>query len=143
MTRPIHDYEFQNVIELSQQYIDERVERFKNLDKLLQGKNFENLANAVFGSLTMFYMCRYCLIVMDAMALAGPSPDIYIKAKKIKELGNEFEARYLKAIKIYRKITPTEVGKTKSEEQLKNIHRLASENFGSKKFDMEIDIDFE
>lgn len=142
MTRPIHDYEFQNVIEMTQQYIDERDERFNNLDNKIKDKDFESLANSVYGSITMIYLCKYCLIVMDAKAMEGPSPDLFIRSKKINELCKDFEDRYQKALKNYKKLAPVEVGQKKSEEQLKNIHRLASENFGSKKFDLDIDIDF-
>jgi hypothetical protein len=142
MTRPIHDYEFQNVIEMTQQYIEEGDERFNNLDKKIKGKDFESLGNAVFGSITMIYLCKYCLIVMDVKAMEGPSPDLFIRSNKIKELCKGFEDRYQKALKNYKKLAPAEVGQKKSEEQLKNIHRLASENFGSNKFDLDIDIDY-
>jgi hypothetical protein len=142
MTRPIHDYELQNVIEMTQQYIDERVGRLKNIDNLVASKDFENLSNAIFGALTMFYMCRYCLIIMDVVAMEGPNPDLYTRSKKTTELSNEFKARYQEALKKYKEFTPSEVGQTKSDEQLKTIHRLASENFGSKKFDLDIDIEF-
>jgi hypothetical protein len=75
-------------------------------------------------------------------AMEGPNPDLYTRSKKTTELSNEFKARYQEALKKYKEFTPSEVGQTKSDEQLKTIHRLASENFGSKKFDLDIDIEF-
>jgi len=143
MTRQIHDYEYQNVLELTQQYIDEREERFSNLDKLIAGKNSETLANAVFGSITMIYMCRYCLRVMDVMAMVGPNPGLFKRSKDVNELLTGFEDRYQIAMKNYKEISPVDVGEFKSQEKLREIHRLASVNFGSKKFDMDIDVEFE
>jgi hypothetical protein len=63
MTRPIHDYELQNVIEMTQQYIDERVGRLKNIDNLVASKDFESFVKCNLRVLlTMFY---YVQILLD------------------------------------------------------------------------------
>ena len=139
MTRAIQEYEFQNALDQSQQLIDEENERFKNLDKLLSKTDFNNLANAVFAALSMVYFCRYCIKVFEVMALQGPSPDIFFRSKKIQELSDKFNDRYLEALKLYNKYTPSEIGRDLSLEKLEAIYLQASERFGSKKFDMEID----
>ena len=98
MTRPILDYEFGEVMELTQQLIDEEIERFKFLDNLCSKKDFNSLANAVFGTLTCVYMCRYSMKVIEVMAMLEPNPDLLFRNKKIEELCKEFNTRYLKAI---------------------------------------------
>lgn len=139
MTRPILDYEFDEVMELTQQLIDEEILRFKNIDKSLLKTDFNSLANVVFGTITCVYMCRYSIKVIEVMAMLGPNPDLLFRNKKIKELCEEFNARYLKAIELYNKHTPSEVGQEVSIEKLNAIHLQASERFGSKKYDMDID----
>ena len=139
MTRPILDYEFGEVMELTQQLIDEEVERFAFLDKLCSKKDFNSLANAVFGTITCVYMCRYSIKVMEVMAMLEPNPDLLFRNKKIEELCEEFNNRYLNVIKLYNEYTPAEIGKELSSEKLDAIHLQASERFGSKKYDMDID----
>jgi hypothetical protein len=139
MTRAIEEYEFQNALDQSQQLIDEKIVRFINLDKLLLKSDFNNLANVVFGTLSMVYLCRYCLKVFEVMAMLEPNPDLLFRNKKIEELCKEFNTRYLKAIELYNKHTPSEVGQEVSTEKLNAIHLQASERFGSKKYDMDID----
>jgi hypothetical protein len=139
MTRAIEEYEFQNALDQSQQLIDEEIVRFINLDKLLLKSDFNNLANVVFGTLSMVYLCRYCLKVFEVMAMLEPNPDLLFRNKKIEELCKEFYTRYLKAIELYNKHTPSEVGQEVSTEKLNAIHLQASERFGSKKYDMDID----
>jgi hypothetical protein len=139
MTRAIEEYEFQNALDQSQQLIDEEIVRFINLDKLLLKSDFNNLANVVFGTLSMVYLCRYCLKVFEVMAMLEPNPDLLFRNKKIEELCKEFNTRYLKAIELYNKHTPSEVGQEVSIEKLNTIHLQASERFGSKKYDMDID----
>ena len=139
MTRPILDYEFGEVMELTQQLIDEEIERFEFLDNLCSKKDFNSLANAVFGTITCVYMCRYSTKVIEVMAMLEPNPDLLFRNKKIEELCKEFNTRYLKAIELYNKHTPSEVGQEVSIEKLNAIHLQASERFGSKKYDMDID----
>jgi hypothetical protein len=139
MTRAIEEYEFQNALDQSQQLIDEKIVRFINLDKLLLKSDFNNLANVVFGTLSMVYLCRYCLKVFEVMAMLEPNPDLLFRNKKIEELCKEFNTRYLKAIELYNKHTPSEVGQEVSTEKLNAIHLQASERVGSKKYDMDID----
>ena len=139
MTRAIEEYEFQNALDQSQQLIDEKIVRFINLDKLLLKSDFNNLANVVFGTLSMVYLCRYCLKVFEVMVMLEPNPDLLFRNKKIEELCKEFNTRYLKAIELYNKHTPSEVGQEVSTEKLNAIHLQASERFGSKKYDMDID----
>ena len=139
MTRPILDYEFTEVIEISQQLIDEEILRFKNIDNLLLKKDFNSLANVVFGTICGVYLCRYFIKVMEVMAMVEPSPDLLFRNKKIEELCEKFNTRYLKAIELYKKYTPSEVGQEVATEKLNAIHLQASERFGSKKYDMDID----
>lgn len=139
MTRAIYGYEFQNALEQSQQLIDEEIERFKNIDKLLLKNDFNNLANAIFGTLSMVYLCRYFLQVFEVMSLQGPSPDLFVRSRKIQELSTKFNDRYLTALELYNKHTPSEIGLDLSLEKLEAIYLQASERFGSKKFDMDID----
>ena len=126
MTRAIEEYEFQNALDQSQQLIDEKIVRFINLDKLLLKSDFNNLANVVFGTLSMVYLCRYCLKVFEVMAMLEPNPDLLFRNKKIEELCKEFNTRYLKAIELYNKHTPSEVGQEVSTEKLNAIHLQAS-----------------
>jgi hypothetical protein len=139
LTRQILDYEFTEVIENSQQLIDEEILRFENIDKSLLKKDFNSLANAVFGTICCVYLCRYCMKVMEVMAMVEPSPDLLFRNKKIEELCEKFNTRYLKAIELYNKYTPSEVGQDVSIEKLNAIHLQASERYGSKKYDMDID----
>lgn len=139
MTRAIQEYEFQNAIEQSQQLIDEEIERFNSIDKLLTKTDFNNLASAVFGTITMVYLCRYIMKIFDVMALKEPNPDLLFRSKKIQELYTEFNDRYLKALELYKEHTPLEIGQDLSSEKLKAIYTQASERFGSKKFDMDLD----
>lgn len=139
MTRAIQEYEFQNALDQSQQLIDEENERFINLDKLLAKTDFNNLANAVFAALSMVYLSRYCIKVFEVKSLQGPSPEIFSRSRKIQELSNRFNDRYQEALQLYNKYTPSEIGKDLSLEKLEAIFLQASERFGSKKFDMEID----
>jgi hypothetical protein len=139
MTREIEEYEFQNALDQSQQLIDEEIERFVNLDKLLLHSDFNNLANAIFGTLSMVYLCRYCLKVFEVMSMNEPSPDLFFRIRKIEELSNKLDNRYVKAVDLYKKHTPNEIGQDLSSEKLDAIYLQASERFGSKKFDMDID----
>jgi len=139
MNRPIEEYEFQNALDQSQQLIDEEIERFINLDKLLLKSDFNNLANAVFGTLSMVYLCRYCLKVFEVMSLNEPNPDLFFRIRKMEELLSKFDNRYVKAVDLYKKHTPNEIGQDLSSEKLDAIYRQTSERFGSKKFDMDID----
>jgi hypothetical protein len=139
MTRAIEEYEFQNALDQSQQLIDEEIERFINLDKLLLKSDFNNLANAVFGTLSMVYLCRYCLKVFEVMSMNEPNPDLFFRIRKIEEISNKFDNLYLKAINLYKKHTPKEIGQDLSSEKLDAIYLQASERFGSKKFNMDID----
>jgi hypothetical protein len=139
MTRAIEEYEFKNALDQSQQLIDEEIERFINLDRLLLKKDFDSLANAVFGTISMIYLCRYCLKVFNVMSMNEPNPDILFRSRKIQELCNKFNDRYLKALELYKKHTPLEIGQELSSEKLSAIYLQASERFGSKKFDMDLD----
>jgi len=139
MTRAIEEYEFQNALDQSQQLIDEEIERFINLDKLLLKSDFNNLANAVFGTLSMVYLCRYCLKVFEVMSLNEPNPDLFFRIRKMEELLSKFDNRYVKAVDLYKKHTPNEIGQDLSSEKLDAIYLQTSERFGSKKFDMDID----
>lgn len=139
MSRAIEEYEFQNALDESQQLIDEEIERFRNLDKLLLKSDFNNLANAVFGTLSMVYLCRYCLKVFEVMSMNEPNPDLFFRIRKIEELSNKFDNLYVKAIDLYKKHTPNEIGQDLSSEKLDAIYLQASERFGSKKFELDID----
>jgi hypothetical protein len=139
MTRAIEEYEFQNALDQSQQLIDEEIERFIILDKLLLKNDFNNLANAVFGTLSMVYLCRYCLKVFEVMSMNEPNPDLFFRIRKIEELSSKFDNHYVKSVDLYKKYTPNEIGQDLSSEKLDTIYRQASERFGSKKFDMDID----
>jgi hypothetical protein len=139
MTKAIEEYEFKNALDQSQQLIDEEIERFINLDKLLLKKDFDSLANAVFGTISMIYLCRYCLKVFNVMSMAEPNPDLFFRIRKIEELTIEFEKRYVKAVDLYKKHTPSEIGLDTSSEKFDIIHLQASERFGSKKFNMDLE----
>ena len=139
MTRAIEEYEFKNALDQSQQLIDEEIERFNSIDKLLIKTDFNNLASAVFGTITMVYLCRYITKIFEVMALEEPNPDILFRSRKIQELCNKFNDRYLKALELYKKHTPLEIGQELSSEKLSAIYLQASERFGSKKFDMDLD----
>jgi hypothetical protein len=139
MTRAIEEYEFQNALDQSQQLIDEEIERFINLDKLLLKSDFNNLANAIFGTLSMVYLCRYCLKVFEIMSMNESSPDLFFRIRKIEELSHKFDNRYVKAVDLYKKYTPSEIGQDLSSEKLEAIYLQASERFGSRKFNMDID----
>jgi hypothetical protein len=77
--------------------------------------------------------------VIEVMAMSEPSPDLLFRNKKIEELYKAFNTRYLNALELYNKYTPLEVGQELSIEKLNAIHLQASERFGSKKYDMDID----
>lgn len=139
MTRAIYEYEFTEVLKVSQQLIDGEIEAFRNIDKFFLKKDFNSLASVVFKTISMVYLCRYFLKVFEVMAMNGPNPDLFFRNKKIEELCKKFNARYQKSIKLYNKHTPLEIGKELSVEKLNAIHLQASERFGSRKYDMDID----
>jgi hypothetical protein len=73
------------------------------------------------------------------MSLNEPNPDLFFRIRKMEELLSKFDNRYVKALDLYKKHTPNEIGQDLSSEKLDAIYRQTSERFGSKKFDMDID----
>ena len=138
--RGFSEGEYEQVLSECPKVLENQADLLDQISEMLKIKDYENLANAVYGSYSLIFVCRYQSKVLSTFAGLGSQQSVAAFAYSPKLGKFEAAARkiHLKSLVEFRKYLEKTFDYKEALAKEHEILRLAHENEGSGKFDLDL-----